>query len=1157
MDLNSASFKLTAVDATADAFNSVTNRLEGMKGSFAGLGTAVAGLAAAAGIGVFANMIANTISANAELERLAEKTGASVEALSGLRSIAKITGTDMDSIATAIGKLDKTMLAAAQSGGAAAQTFATLGVNVKDAAGALRDPDAVLLDIAKKFDDLGSGAERAALAQQLFGKAGIQMIPVLQELAIVGDYQVKVTEQQALLAEDLVRSWTKLGAQGNAVKQIIANEVTGALDALARSFLNVFNQTGGLTAKIKELADSGELAAWARKAGTIMAELADAFVDVIHFVGALYESVKAVSPVLGDFGTIMLGVSQIMTGDLSGGMESLSAGWAGLKTDGAAVTKVWQDAKLGSHDFRDEYEKQLIVLDTTPEKAHNAQHAIEDLTKAHQAADNVLRDFIDSLGKEGAKLDAIIASLELYGQKTKETQLAVVQFELAHGKLGERLALLAVTFPALAQAVRDEALAQAAGNDQKRTLIDLLEKSAEAYNKYVDSLVSGVTSLEKSLKAEQDRNVQFGLTRAQIEELLIVEEQQRLALLQETDADQLTIQASKDRLAILVQTRDEMAKGDALQQQLSLWKSVEEAGHDAFMHIFDTGTSVFKRLTDALKNGLLELLYQMTVKKWVIQIATDSSSAGVGGALSNAIGGGGASGGANSIGSLVSAGSSIAGLLGGSSAAFGAAAGAGMAAGAETIGVAASAGAAAVGGMAAVAGAVATFIPVVGAVVAIGYLLYNYLEGKKGGPKEGGFASSSGTAGLDVDANSRFYTPNNADQVLSTAVSTISQSYSDSIKALGGTAGAVTFGLGYDSDPKGKADNRVSAGASLNGVSVYDQRNLDVGKDSATLQAALTTESPRALLAALQASDLPTSIAKLLKGLNAATATDDQIKNILAMGQAYKGLLDITSKLPAAVSADLESVLDGTTDTFNKVAEMATAIANVQDVLNADPIADSLDAIAASAQTAYTTFQKQGAALQQLRQSFDDSTSAATGLASATVSYYNAQVQLLAQIQQVKTAVSAMFGDTIRSLTLTTLDNSGKYNFLQKEADQLRDALLKSNDPTQINDYAKRINDDINQAFGLLSAGDQKQHLQDFVDRINQLNDAVNKQLTGAGVAAQNDAATTLKQIQTDLAKAAADMAASAAASKVATATPLKLEVDVHVDAPATATVNG
>jgi TP901 family phage tail tape measure protein len=63
-------------------------------------------------------------------------------------------------------------------GGAALKA---LGVAAMDSTGQIRPTEAVLLDLADKFAVMPDGAEKAALAVKLFGKEGLNMIPMLNQ----------------------------------------------------------------------------------------------------------------------------------------------------------------------------------------------------------------------------------------------------------------------------------------------------------------------------------------------------------------------------------------------------------------------------------------------------------------------------------------------------------------------------------------------------------------------------------------------------------------------------------------------------------------------------------------------------------------------------------------------------------------------------------------------------------------------------------------------------------------------------------------------------------------------------------------------------------------------------------------------------------------
>jgi len=78
-----------------------------------------------------------------------------------------------------------------------------------------------------------------------------------------------------------------------------------------------------------------------------------------------------------------------------------------------------------------------------------------------------------------------------------------------------------------------------------------------------------------------------------------------------------------------------------LEAQKEMWKSIDSAAHDAFINIGEGGKKVFDRLKDSLKSGLLDLLYQMTVKKWIINIGASITGSMMSSAASAATGDGG------------------------------------------------------------------------------------------------------------------------------------------------------------------------------------------------------------------------------------------------------------------------------------------------------------------------------------------------------------------------------------------------------------------------------------------------------------------------------------------------------------------------------------
>lgn len=98
---------------------------------------------------------------------------------------------------------------------------------------------------------------------------------------------------------------------------------------------------------------------------------------------------------------------------------------------------------------------------------------------------------------------------------------------------------------------------------------------------------------------------------------------------------------------------NQLAKPE-IEANRKMWESIDTTAHDTFVSIFDSGKSAFDRLRDTLKNGLLDLLYQMTIKKWILNIGASVSGSGAAGLASAAgLGGAGSASGLGGVGGLL------------------------------------------------------------------------------------------------------------------------------------------------------------------------------------------------------------------------------------------------------------------------------------------------------------------------------------------------------------------------------------------------------------------------------------------------------------------------------------------------------------------------
>ena len=438
-----------------------------------------------------------------------------------------------------------------------------------------------------------------------------------------------------------------------------------------------------------------------------------------------------------------------------------------------------------------------------------------------------------------------------------------------------------------------------------------LAKVAEEYADLVEAQDKATTSLASEVRAQREYNQRIGLTTDAIAAL---------------DAAKLQEQATaKDRLATLADEIDWTgALGDAYRAQAaslrelaqlksegafdqkqiddfkSVWESVDKTAHDTFVNIFEGGQNAFTKLRDTLKSTLLDLLYQMTVRKWVFNIAASVTGAG-GNAVSAVGAASGLMGNSGGLLGTIQGGADIlntGGIAGlGNTLGFGA--GSSMFTQFATSGIGNALGLStavdAIGGVGtastALTGAGSAFaaaMPWIGGALAIASLLGG---GKRGGPKDTGSFGS----GFLGDVFTRTDTQPEFNSGAAGIVSGISGSYGAAAKSLGINAGAIDSGAFYAIDNKGEGDalTQLRAATYLNGKLVYDRNNAtqggnfeDVGRSPEELQAAITLASARAVLSALKASDLPAQLQSYFDALDPLAMSAEQITAALDLAKA-------------------------------------------------------------------------------------------------------------------------------------------------------------------------------------------------------------------------------------------------------------------------------
>lgn len=237
----------------ADQFRSELKKSGGMLGEFNTFVKDWKVQLTAAGGALFA-VAKSTANYGEELLKTSQKVGINIEALAGLNYAAKLADLSNEQFAQGLKFLSQNMVEAAKQTGDGEALFRRLGVSATDATGQLRPTEAVLLDLADVFAHAKDGAGKTEAAVKLFGKAGIELVPFLNQgkagiVELMAEAQrlgLIVSKETAEAADKFNTELKRLSAQSEGLKLSIGNALIPALSGA----LNLFDK---LKSKISEV----------------------------------------------------------------------------------------------------------------------------------------------------------------------------------------------------------------------------------------------------------------------------------------------------------------------------------------------------------------------------------------------------------------------------------------------------------------------------------------------------------------------------------------------------------------------------------------------------------------------------------------------------------------------------------------------------------------------------------------------------------------------------------------------------------------------------------------------------------------------------------------------------------------------------------------
>lgn len=166
-----------------------------------------------------------------ELYKLSQKTGLSVGELYSLKKAAELADTDMASLAVGIKTFAGNLEEAKQKQGEARDIFQALGVDY------MQPINQAFVATAERLSAIESGAGRLNLATKLLGKSGMDLIPLLEDIADKGlEVSTTFTDEAAKAAQEFNDNLTSLKQNALEFAYSIGNRVIPVLNSLYEAF---------------------------------------------------------------------------------------------------------------------------------------------------------------------------------------------------------------------------------------------------------------------------------------------------------------------------------------------------------------------------------------------------------------------------------------------------------------------------------------------------------------------------------------------------------------------------------------------------------------------------------------------------------------------------------------------------------------------------------------------------------------------------------------------------------------------------------------------------------------------------------------------------------------------------------------------------------
>ena len=359
-------------------------------------------------------------------DKMSQRVGMSSETLSELSYAATLSGTSIERVEDSFKGLTQKIVEAVNKGGDADALFSSIGLSAQDLAAS--SPEEQFYKIADAIANISDPTRRAAVAMQIFGESGHELLPLLSGgSAGLNEMRTEARELGATVST----SAASMGAEfGDAMTRIKT-----ATNGIKNTFLNALTP--------------------------VLIGVADRLKNILSFVSTMAQRFPTATSAIVTFGTAIAGAAYAVKGltttaqALNVALKFLTAANPAVLALTAAITAagvaaafyfsqkrdqdVWTDEKQKALELGEERRRQDM------ESFHRLEElaAKESLTTSEIAEASRLASILnDTYGEIGVSVDAVTGKIniangaqaklnrEMMKQKAKELEAAIKEKNL-------------------------------------------------------------------------------------------------------------------------------------------------------------------------------------------------------------------------------------------------------------------------------------------------------------------------------------------------------------------------------------------------------------------------------------------------------------------------------------------------------------------------------------------------------------------------------------------------------------------------------------------------------------------------------------------------------------------------------------------------------